>query len=685
MALKAELHTRRPSTDPMPALDRTRYGAGIRAEIDAIFRRVFRPLPKLSLLEWSERYRHWKDDMPYRAAATPHIREILDAYSDPSVEEITIVKPTQAGMTEGLLVNGVGYHMHHDPRDLLVVTPTAEEAKKWSRKKLQPAIDATPVLQGLLQEGSRKSSDTILEKSYPGGSIGMIGANSARGFRMVTVGTVFSDDVDAWETTAGKGERSEGDQVTLIRRRAERIADRKLCWVSSPTRPDARILVLYDMMERRGEFHVPCPHCSTMQVLEWGGPGQKHGMKWETEKVERSYKPKQGEVKRGGKVHRPDTAHYVCVNGCVIDELEKPDMEAAGRYLTEAGEAVLIPGTKSVGFWLKGALTITLPGSEWPKLVREFLQVVDFPDKLMSFYNTVLALPWERRGDSPEWKRLFERREPRPLGIVPKGVVFLTFGVDVQQTWVEGYCWGWGWDRESWLIDHVVIDGDITGATVKAELTKMLHRTYPIDGSGEQMPVAGLAIDTGHNQMEVAGWYMGVRDPRVMLIKGDHWKNWSVIVGSPSKNQVTYQGKKFGFLLWPVGSALVKQETYGFLGLERDGEEFPPGWIHLPQVDDEVCRQLCSEDLVTTTDPQGFPHREWAKNRPRNEALDARSYARAAAERHGLSRMIGDRPSPPKRPPPDDPGTDTRPDGWLGRGGKRPRSPRGGRGGWLRR
>jgi phage terminase large subunit GpA-like protein len=80
--------------------------------------------------------------------------------------------------------------------------------------------------------------------------------------------------------------------------------------------------------------------------------------------------------------------------------------------------------------------------------------------------------------------------------------------------------------------------------------------------------------------------------------------------------------------------------------------------------------------------------REWVPNRHRNERLDCRSMARAAAERLGLARMVGPRPEerPKRRAKRDDALDDRQPreghggDGkWLGGGGRRRR------GRWLDR
>ncbi len=61
--------------------------------------------------------------------------------------------------------------------------------------------------------------------------------------------------------------------------------------------------------------------------------------------------------------------------------------------------------------------------------------------------------------------------------------------------------------------------------------------------------------------------------------------------------------------------------------------------MHLPDwVDSEWLKQLVAEELVTVRTKRGFARLEWQKLRERNEALDCRVYARAAAWIIGADR-----------------------------------------------
>jgi len=109
---------------------------------------------------------------------------------------------------------------------------------------------------------------------------------------------------------------------------------------------------------------------------------------------------------------------------------------------------------------------------------------------------------------------------------------------------------------------------------------------------------------------------------------------------------MTTGGKRLrrGLRVYAVVGGIAKLELFNHLRatveVTEDGEiVFPKGYVHLPQVDAEYVQQLCSEQLITRRDRNGFPFREWQKIRERNEALDCYVYARAAASLAGLDRF----------------------------------------------
>jgi phage terminase large subunit GpA-like protein len=131
-------------------------------------------------------------------------------------------------------------------------------------------------------------------------------------------------------------------------------------------------------------------------------------------------------------------------------------------------------------------------------------------------------------------------------------------------------------------------------------------------------------------------------------VKGVEGLNRSSPVSGPTYVDAALNGRRLrrGARLWTVAVSTFTAETSRFLRLARptdeeraDGAVAPPGTIHLPSlIDSEWCKQLVGEDLVTIRTRRGFARPEWQKLCERNEALDRRVYARAAAWIIGADR-----------------------------------------------
>jgi phage terminase large subunit GpA-like protein len=130
-------------------------------------------------------------------------------------------------------------------------------------------------------------------------------------------------------------------------------------------------------------------------------------------------------------------------------------------------------------------------------------------------------------------------------------------------------------------------------------------------------------------------------------VKGVEGFNRASPVSGPTFVDATDGGRRLkrGARLWTIAVSTFKAETYRFLRLDRpsgdtaERSEPPAGTIHLPGwVDSEWVKQLVAEQLVTVKTKRGFQKLEWQKLRDRNEALDCRVYARAAAWIAGADR-----------------------------------------------
>ncbi len=283
----------------------------------------------------------------------------------------------------------------------------------------------------------------------------------------------------------------------------------------------------------------------------------------------------------------------------------------------------------------------------WERIARGWEAAQGSDEAIRAFRNTILGETWVETGEAPDWKRLYDRREHWASGTVPKRGLFLTAGADVQKDRIEVDVWAWGRGLESWLVDHVVIDGGPEHQASWDALAALLGRTWP-HARGAQLQIARLAIDTGYEAPAVYAWARRQGFAQVAPIKGVEGFNRASPVSGPTYVDATDGGKRIrrGARLWTVAVSTFKAETYRFLRLDRPtaedlaaGGRHPPGSVHLPDwVESEWLKQLVAEQLVTVKTKRGFTRLEWQKLRERNEALDVRVYARAAAWIAGADR-----------------------------------------------
>ena len=189
----------------------------------------------------------------------------MDAFNDPTVREVVVMSSAQIGKTE-MVNNLVGFHVAQDPSPILVVQPTLDMAQTWSKDRLAPMLRDTPALQNLVKDPrSRDSGNTTLHKVFPGGHITACGANSPSSLASRPIRVVLCDEVDRYPVSAG----TEGDPVSLAKKRAATFWNRKILLVSTPTNKGAsRIEMSYEESDQR-KYYVPCQHCGHKQIMAW--------------------------------------------------------------------------------------------------------------------------------------------------------------------------------------------------------------------------------------------------------------------------------------------------------------------------------------------------------------------------------------------------------------------------------
>lgn len=597
----------------------------------ALFAEFMRPPAAVTVSQWADGHRILSgkassEPGPWRTDRTPYLRQIMDDLSArSSVQEVVVMFAAQLGKSESGM-NWLGYIIDNEPGPVMVVQPTTDMAKRFSRQRIAPMLEETPALRRKVRENrSRDDANTTLMKDFAGGVLVVSGANSAASLRSMPVRYLFLDEIDAYPLDVD----GEGDPVALAEKRTSTFARRKVLKVSTPTTKDfSRIEAAY-LSTNASRYFVPCPHCGEYQVLEWGAQ-TPHGLRW-------------SKLPDGA----PDlsTVHYVCAHcGAAIGEHHKPAMLAAGEW--RAGRTAARPG-RMTGYHLS-ALYAPLGWIGWADLVAQWHEATlaakqGDVSRLKTFTNTVLAETWEEQGDKVAGHELSRRAEDYALGTVPHGGLLLTMGVDVQGDRLEYRVWAWGRGQESWLVQREIIYGDpaleeALPGSPWAVLTER-RRTPLQHASGAQLLVQACAIDTGgHHTQQVYAYVRAHHHANVLAVKGASGRGKAVL-SKPSDIDVTWRGQKIprGVKLWLIGTDIAKGVIYGRLRMTQPG----PGYVHLPKAlggTDEF-EQLTAERLVTKY-VKGQPRMEWIKpNGRRNEALDCAVYAYAAAIWAGIERF----------------------------------------------
>jgi len=204
--------------------------------IEDAWRQGLTPDPLLAVSEWADRHRVLSQRAAsepgrWRTGRTPYLKEIMDCLSPASkVGRVVFMKGAQVGGTE-CGNNWIGYAIHQAPGPMMAVSPTVELAKRNSKQRIDPLIEESEALKGLVKERrSRDSGNTVLSKDFPGGVLVLTGANSAVGLRSMPARYLFLDEVDGYPGDV----EGEGDPVLLAERRASTFQRRKTFLVSTP-------------------------------------------------------------------------------------------------------------------------------------------------------------------------------------------------------------------------------------------------------------------------------------------------------------------------------------------------------------------------------------------------------------------------------------------------------------------
>lgn len=460
----------------------------------------------ISIHEWANKHRvldstSSKEVGKFSVERTPYMVEIYKEISKGDTKQFSLMMGSQLSKSE-LIINIMGRYAHLDPCPMLLVQPTDLLARDFSKERIQPAINNSDALKGIVKDASKKDSgNTVLHKMFPGGFLALCGANSPSKLASKPIRLLFLDEVDRYPKSAG----NEGSPISLAKKRTMTFDDiTKHIITGTPTIKGASEIEDEYNLSSQAEWYIPCPKCGYYQTYKWGN------MKWE---------------------EKGKNVKMVCEKcGELSTEKEwKSHNLETGKWKHKFPEK-----RQNLGYRLN---TLASPFLKWESIVDEWLGIKGDVEKLKAFLNTMLAETFEEEYSGKlDAKKLIKRTREK-YDYIPEKVLILTAGVDIQDGWIAIEVIGWGLGYESWGMEYIILKGNMEQQDIWNKLDDVLFKEYSFK-NGDKLNIYASCIDTGGHHTQKVYDYVSKRPGQMILgIKGQGGENVPVNNGfRPTKN-----------------------------------------------------------------------------------------------------------------------------------------------------
>lgn len=609
-------------------------------------------VPPRLISEYVQGRRVMPGDTPFPGlwdnARTPYLVEIQDDMSPYSpIQHSITMKARKLGMTAAS-ENVVCYWLFANPTAVEYVTATDELAKSWAAQRLEPVINSMGY-RGMLKGAnenpkSRSTGDKTLSKQVPGGYLNIVSAQSMMALRAGDIRVLIRDEIDgvrAHLSLTGEGRWLEVNYAHTNSWGARR----KVMDLSTPTTMElSEIYREYEKGDCR-KFLVPCPLCGKEQELVHLADDAAHGIKAET--------------KAGAFVR----AYYLC-EFCheEIPETRKPDFLALGRWVATKASSNPVLRSRQIG-----SLYVPTGMVSWDEYMQTYREALGDPIAMESFTQLYMGLPYQPTGSRPDVRKVIAHRGGYPQATVPKGVIYLTMGVDVQRgsdrdpqtgqlkdpanpARLELEVLGTGKGFRTWSVDFRKFVGAVDDAFAGAweEFAQWIESglVYKRD-DGAEFRVQKVFIDSGDNTHTVYAFCSGhghwrhihPSKGRPVIVakagergdlqgpgKQEHKRMETLRIGAPNE------------ILYEINTQHYKRTLYGALySVQRQQVDPQPArFCDFPRdYPDEYFHQLVAEEELADRSFQPVH-----KGAP-NEALDVRVMGMAAADAFLVYIVLG--------------------------------------------
>lgn len=548
-------------------------------QLEDAVREAWRPRERLSVSEIAERHLCLSREYTRSAglvsfADRPLLREIVDRFHpDDPVRTIVVRGPIQYGKTV-ILQAFATFVIVCSPGPFLWVTDTDEKAQIFSKKRFDRMVRDSPALRGLVAEskGGRSRDNSIHQKSFLGGDIMFVGAQSSSGVTSNTFRFAAIDEAD----DHGSNISHAGSSVLMaLGRQTDFEEIRKTGIVSSPkVAGESQIDHWFDQGDQR-HWHVPCIVCGERQPMTWQNEAGEYCLVWP-----------QG---------HPDEAHYECQfchaawedrhkgqflpSGLWVPH--RPDLGDHGRIASYGFNAMYMP---------PGSYSFTDLARDWESATNR-AKAGDL-DEMRTVKNKRLALSFSEPGEQLDRHQLADLVDPDWGEKIPAGVRVIVTGTDVHPYRRETMTLGIGLGWEMWILDYAVSLASPLDKTGWTELDVIRRRKWETEDGRTLVPRVSC-VDARFLTQRVLEYCTPKFSQRVYAVMGEEGKGaiWPRVVSHSGRN------KNKG-MFYPVHVDTAKNDLYEHLRVKAPG----PKRIHIPDrlVDPDgpfpdFLQQMCNE------------------------------------------------------------------------------------------
>ena len=515
---------------------------------------------------------------------------------------------------------------------LLAFTSSLTTGKNKGSSADDVLIDNTPMKDMVVpfsDRNNRKTGDTSLYKEIGLSKWITSSYNSIAGMKSYTANLIIFDEFDECPLEI----KDQGNVASIIEGRTMGTTFYKLVFISTPTRQESSQIYQQFIMGDQRLYHVPCPNCGEMQVMEIKSRTMNHGFKFSVQTG-----------KNGEKEVDPKSLRYKCIS-CPDEFVEscKPKIMLEGEWRANWHNTEHKPVSSLHKSYQVGGLMS--PTITWKRMADEFKKS-DFGKNIPIYKNFTINYrgePYSQVKRKQNYEMFKSQALDYELGTCPEldnHSLILLGGVDVQGDRLELAVYGFHYNMKMYLIDYQVFWGDtefLTDDCYKNLLRYILNKTYTINGKKKNIVQVG--VDCGHDPVYQRTKDWGAKGETIISFCAESAGVCVPIRGVPKQSQNNNVLQRVGTrrklskkqtkrsVRFNVFSSTVKDYLYQKADNSKgQASIFFPKWANKENeiiLDDWYFQSFCSEEYKVGKNGKWG----WEVVFRRNEMLDCTVYA----------------------------------------------------------